>query len=364
MAKKVLFVALILAGFAFFEAKVCFADAAALVEQAESYYKVRRYEKAKQVYESILNQYDGTDYAFTAQKGLTILYIASKKQPEAEAAFQELIASFFNHGHIVYAVHDIANQYREFEQHEEADRLYQYVVANWPDSKQAMWSQMRVVMSNITGGNDTKAKAALDKLTADFSKDSRLPTPLYWIAITYEDDRGKYEEANDVYRHIIQNWPDEPRAREAQLRLKIPKKQIVAHLEAGNDSEVLSAVDKLITDFGTHPDLPSVISHEIAERYYKQAFELESQNHTDQSRDYFRNAIGVWGKVMEKFPESTVVPTACYFSALCYHQLGEHEKAHSCCKRIVDKWPDCKWARWARVMVEHRARDLHMPEGR
>jgi len=110
------------------------ADAASELEQAEAYVKEGNYQQAEQLYQHIVTSYPGTEYAFQAQKGLTILYIVTDQQPQAEAAFQQLANSAVNED-IAAAIKDvqtiIAACRNTRKNVTNITRLWQYVADNW-----------------------------------------------------------------------------------------------------------------------------------------------------------------------------------------------------------------------------------------
>jgi len=71
MVKKLLLILLVLSGLMFSQiAEQCFADASAQLQQARWYRKSGYYEPAREIYQSIVQNYPGTDYALQAQGGL------------------------------------------------------------------------------------------------------------------------------------------------------------------------------------------------------------------------------------------------------------------------------------------------------
>ncbi len=98
MNKKALFAALILVvfGLLFFgTAGVCFADVSAQLKQAETHRNDGNYAEAKAIYQSILTNYPGTDFAFSAQENLAILYIFWDKPAQAASIFCDNALRFY-----------------------------------------------------------------------------------------------------------------------------------------------------------------------------------------------------------------------------------------------------------------------------
>jgi len=203
MVKKILLIFSVLFGLLFLVIPgECLADASAQLKQADAYKKNKQYEQAKAIYQQIITDYPGTDYACTAQKNLTLVYIAIKKWPQADAAFQQLVANYSSHKDIAQAVNNIAYRYRKLQKYEKANQLYQYVLNNWPQAEHALWSQVGLATLNVKLGNDAAAEAAIDKLLTDFSGHESIAEAVYQVADKYRKLK-KHEEARNLYQHTI-----------------------------------------------------------------------------------------------------------------------------------------------------------------
>jgi len=397
-------------------------DAAAQLEQAQTYQNNGQYDQAEAIYKQIVTDYPGTDYAFEAQKNLTILYITWDKEAQAESAYQELVANFseneglaravyniadcyrsfrryersnqlyqyvaenwpegeyaiwpqmslallnISRGNMVaaeaaieklltdfsgnndigMAVYNIASCYREVGKNEEANRLYQYVVENRPDDEYAVWSQMVVAMSNISLGKDEAAQAAIDKLLADFNDREYIAQAVYNVAQQYIRS-GKYEKSKQLYQYVIENWPQDKYARESQMWLA--GLRALSLIESGDDPNAQAAIDKLVADFAGHRELPEAISR-IEEAYYIRILSAEQYS----SEDYIY-PVKLWEKVVERFPDFFHNdPDLYYFIGDCYRQLGEYEKAIQCYDIVAANWTQNGYAVLSNVVVP-RAED-------
>jgi TolA-binding protein len=74
-------------------------------------------------------------------------------------------------------------------------------------------AELKQVKSNIVylieQGNYDQAQEQTQKVLFEFSENPALPATLYEIAHEYQR-ATKYEQVNDLYQHIIQNYPDSP----------------------------------------------------------------------------------------------------------------------------------------------------------
>ena len=98
-------------------------------------------------------------------------------------------------------------------------------------------------------------------------------------------------------------------------------------------------------DFSEHPHLLEAI-FVIGEQYYNKARLMENEGLTTEAADYYRKTISIWERVIQQLPASAAyTPRFYYISAVIYSQeLGEHNKEIEYYHRIVNNWPDYKYA--------------------
>lgn len=213
MFKIVSCITLVLLGLVFSQmTEKCFADAAAQLEQAESYEESGDYQQAELIYQNIITNYPGTDYALRARRDLTTLYIQWDRQSQAETAYEQFLAEFFDHNDIAEAIHGIADRYAQLEKYQKARELHQYVIENWPKTEAAMWSRAGLAICNIALDDDPNAQADVDWLIADFNDHPDLPEAVFVIGEQYYNEafrcenEGLDEQAEDSFRKTIAIW--------------------------------------------------------------------------------------------------------------------------------------------------------------
>jgi len=114
----------------------CFAST---IEEADGHRAEKEYSQAEAIYKAIVQDYPGTDKAFTAQRKLIILYMAWGKETEAEAAYEQLVSEFGGREDLAgVLVGEIAGAFRVAEKYESAKKVYEYVVSRWPTDKLAL----------------------------------------------------------------------------------------------------------------------------------------------------------------------------------------------------------------------------------
>lgn len=324
------------------------------------------YDAATRIYQQIMQQHSDSSYASKAQLDIpriTVLsLIRSEDNSGAQAMTEQLTADFSGHSGLPSMLYNIAIDYEDSGKYEEAESIYKRIIVDFPDtadSKHALGSQKHLVFLYTVTNRTDEAKKALDDLIKDFSWHPRLTSTLYDTALRYEKLQG-YEQAKSIYQQITQRHPDtlqttelSPTAfRAGRAWLDVPKCQIHLLVEAGEHSDVLTAIDNLIADFPAHPYLPSVVSR-IAEQYQRKASQLAGEGSTAQSKDYLQKAAMIWEIVINRLPDSTIhseisgrlreyetaTPKAYSSAGDCYRKLNEYEKSNQYYQRIVNNYP-------------------------
>jgi tetratricopeptide (TPR) repeat protein len=157
-------------------------------------------------------------------------------------------------------LYDIAKRYDGLKKREEAKGVCRVILQNYPESPYASSAQIyilkRNIISLIESGDYIGAQTQLDTLIADFNDHPDTAETLYTVAQAYSPPR-KFKEAEDVYRRLLQLFPDSSYATEALFRS--PKLHIFYLIQTGKNSEAMSAIDKFTADFAGHPALPGII---------------------------------------------------------------------------------------------------------
>jgi len=237
--------------------------AQAVHDIAYQYRCANKQDKANQIDQYVVETWQGSDYAVLAQMDIAKSYVNLGEIEAAEVAFNKLLTNFSANALIARAVHDVAQQYRGTRKYEKANQLYQYVVDNWPKSEHALWAQADLIKSYLAEGDDSAAEAATETLLINFN-DNPLIARAIWDTGQHYRDLKKYENANQLYKHVVENWPKAEHAIWAQADL------IKSYLALGDDSNAETAVSKLIADFSWSEHIARAI-HDTAWEYRKLA---------------------------------------------------------------------------------------------
>jgi len=263
---------------------------AALYEIAVQYGKDRKYEKAKSLYQRIIQQYPSSPYAIKSQMDIPktdiMELVVSKRDSAAKTAIEKFISDYSQSSYIAEALHDIAYQWRWSKNFEEAIKTYQYVVDHWPTNEYGMWSQMGVAKSNVEAGNYDAAKPALDKLVQNYAGHPGLAEALERIALQYRK-AGKFAEAKGLYQKIVQTDPNGVFG--GRGRVKISEMDVLSTIVYGNDAAAETAINSFIVNFAGDAAVPAALT-DIAWEYEKAG--------------KYQQAKNVYQKIIECYPDN------------------------------------------------------------
>jgi len=348
-------------------AGLCFANASEQLKQAETYKNVGNYEQAEHIYQQIVTDFPGTDEALEAQKKLTLIYIATDSQQQADAALEQLVTGFSEHRGISHAVWQIAKGYEQPNKYAKALELHQYNVQNFSHDKHAMWSQVEVVYLNIKSGENTAADTAFEKLLTLFSSQPTLPKEIHQIAMKY-NRLEKRDKALELHQYNAEHSSkDNMYAMWSQVEI------IKSHIHNANDAAADATCDNLISEFSNQPTLPKEV-YQIADLYGKagkntraaplyqyvvnnwpnsEQAVLAQTNlaiyYVDKNDDL--NAQVAVDKLITDFSQNPQIARAIHDVAQRYHLLGKHEKAGQLDQYNVDNFSGDKYAMWSQVEI-------------
>ncbi|MHC4086381.1 MAG: tetratricopeptide repeat protein [Planctomycetota bacterium] len=280
MSNKTLLITSVLFCFLLSAAAIpCLADVTEQFKQANDYKRAKQYEQAESIYQQIVIDFPGSSDALEAQKQLTILYIKQDSQPQAEAAFQKLLADFYMHDGIARAVNKVADHYGWSGKYEKAKQLYQYVLDSWPQADYAVWSQKSLAASNMRLGDDPNAAAAIEKLLTNFAQHKQIANAVNMLAEECSTLK-RYDKARILYRYVAENCPDNELAIWAQQGVAI------LNIKLGDAAAARDAVEKLLTDFSEHNNIAKAVN-KVADHY-------RSSKKYEKARRLYQHVVDNW----------------------------------------------------------------------
>ena len=240
---------------------------------ADAYREIANFQKARQCYQYIADQWPDADHAAEAQAGVVRASILMRDKIGAQAAMNKLLSSFASSTHVAKAVDNVADEYRKAGQYENARQWHKYVVDHWPQDEHAIEAQKGVVISNIILGDQTAAQAAADKLLSDFSSNTeKIAAAIDNVADAYEDE-DNYNKAFEYYEMVLDRWPNSKRTIGTFITLAKLKMKI------GDDAGALVVLQRLETAFPK--------SKEVREEFGDVAGEYEDDFEYDAAKSIY-----------------------------------------------------------------------------
>jgi tetratricopeptide (TPR) repeat protein len=367
MSTKTLLISSVLSGILLFMAAgVCFGDTSELLVQAETYREQGQYEQAEAIYLQIVTELPGTDYAFQAQKKLTLIYISTDRQQQADASSGQLFTDFYEHPGISQAVWQIAKGYEQTKKYDKALELHQYNVQQFRPDRYAMWSQTEIIYLNINRGENAAADTAFERLIALFSSQTTLPKEIYQIAMKY-NSLERYEKGLELYQYNVGHCSkDNIYTMWSQVEI------VKSHIH--NDNAAADAgCETLLSVFSEQPTLSKEV-YQIADLYSKAGKNTKAGRlyqhvvdkwpkseqavpaqmnlaiyYVDQGDDL--NAQAATDKLITSFSENSQITKSIHEVAQHYRLSGKHEKAKQLYQYNVDNFSGDMYTMWSQVEI-------------
>ena len=187
-------------------------------------------------------------------------------------------------------LYDISKRYDGLNKLEEAKGVCQLILQHYSDSLSASGAQIyiskRDIISFIESKNFDQTKVELDKLISTSNDHPDLPEALFTIAVSYGWAK-KYEEAENIYKRIIQQSPDSSYAEQARFRA--PSSHISSLILSGDYTEAQTSIDKFVGDFPINPSTAGAVY------WFGKEFEALMR---------YKEAKSVFQKVITSFPDN------------------------------------------------------------
>ncbi|MFQ6035174.1 MAG: tetratricopeptide repeat protein [Sedimentisphaerales bacterium] len=338
---------------------------AAVRSIADSYRESGRYQKARQLYQFIMDRWPEDEGTIHAYKGLAMSNVGLGDDPRTTAAIKKLLADFSGHKGLPVAVRRIADSYHETRRYEEAKELYQFVLDRWPEDAGAIHARKGVVISNVGLGDQPAAQAALDKLIADFTGHVDLPLAVWRVAEVYYNQafrhenegldnkaKGYFAKVISLGQAILQRWPASVSAAEIYLI------SAECYRRLGQYAKAIEYFQKVVDDW---PDykyacnaqciigecyeklrnsgaLPQSEANPLIEQAYQAVIEkypdcsLAGHAHLKLSQLSFEmgqlvDAVKYYELFLENYPQDTRYSQTLYHLARTYEKMGELDRA-------------------------------------
>jgi outer membrane protein assembly factor BamD (BamD/ComL family) len=309
--------------------------------------------KAAQTYQQLVNLFPNCPYyedARIAAAKADVLYLI-ETGADAQPAIEKLMADFAQHPGLAGALYETAERYERKKNFDKAVEIYRLAGEKGAGTAYAdnapLDIQKVAVLKAVESGQD--ASKMIEKFQSDFAGHPALPAAMYRIAERYERAKNGVcdAKARDIYRQIAEDYSDSPLGGKAKLNAA--KMNILKAIMAGSD--VQADIDRLISDFGEHPDLPMAL-YTITVRY------LEPKKF-DKARD-------VYGIIASRFPQSSYATMAALkgpeSNILYLIESGNMEQAQTELDRLISNFSGDPHLVEALYHIAERYQDCPKPD--
>lgn len=149
-----------------------------------------------------------------------------------------------------------------------------------------------------------------------------------------------YTPAKDIYKLVIERFPDSKDAANAQI--DIPKVDIFILVNSDKSiDEVQAAIGNLIKNFKSNSYLATAIS-QIASLYFDKAHQpgFTGKEIDAKAKDFYAKSIAVRERIIQELSVSNETKNAYFSSAITFEYLENFEKAAEYYQKIINDWPD------------------------
>ncbi|MBN2456149.1 MAG: tetratricopeptide repeat protein [Sedimentisphaerales bacterium] len=308
-----------------------------------------KYEMAKETYQKITQKRPGSLFAGRARLDITrikiLALIDEGLYSEAEEATKTLKSDFAGHTYLPWALYTIGNRYEVTKAYQQAQGVYQDIIKSHPDSLNATRAQAGLsrigAYQPIEEEEPVTPGEVIDTLVAGAAESGDIPASIYAAAGRYEQ-KGKYQQAEDVYQQIAKDYPESPYGNKS--RLDSPRMFIFTYIDAEDYAAAQAATSQLIADFNDNSYLPTA-ELLIAEHYYVKGL--------------FDKALTMLQTVINDPVCPIARPMAYICAGKCYYKLADYEKSTQYYERIVAEYPGHYLAWQVMYLIVQNYQDMY-----
>jgi len=277
---------------------------------AEEYEDLGKHARTEEICYQVISGWPGSKKAVGAQTKIAKMAINQQEFDKARTAVDNLLMlpEYCRSEWIMGAVMDITWSYRRANKPEECERIYNYIVSNWPEPDYTGSTQQAAkAIANIGLGRNAQGDALLDDLIADHKNESELARTVFQIGEQYYYTAFELQHKGDIegYRYYLQ--------RAQQVWAKI-----TAELEGWRSS------------VGGHIYYYNAVCYRRLADYYK--------------------AVEYNQKLLEYYPDYIYNWSAHYLMGLSYERMAQTglvskeeatDLAEDAYKKVVETYPGC-----------------------
>ncbi len=332
---------------------------------AWSFRERKKYAKARQFYQYVVDTWPNGPRAVFSQRGLVLTNLELGETDAASAALDELLSDYGQDPDFVECVAPVAQTYRKKKQFDIAIRIHEFIADNRPDDPKAIWSQRAVVDINVTGvKDDAAAEAAYETLLERFGEHEKIAKAVGEVAWAYRRQK-RYADSLRIYREVWANWPDSDSA-------LIARQGIVLSLIGVADAEGAGAeAAGLLADYKDDEGV-AVVARKLADEFCKKKlyqsaigiYEFLADNRADDPKAIWlqlkrfnialvklkddAQADAAYETLLERFGAHDEIAKVVGQAAWAYRRQKRYADSLRIYRQVLANWPDSDSALVAR----------------
>jgi tetratricopeptide (TPR) repeat protein len=271
----------------------------ALQQIAGTYQDAGQADRAIAISDYVLKNWPKESFAVWAEMSMAISQVDKGNTADAEATTSQMIADYADNNDLPVALCVVADTYSWRKKFDKAEKLYGVITDKFPNSAVAAKARLAVVGVNalafIEDKDYSRAKGQVDSMIADFNNQSDLSPMLFRIGQEFSWQH-RYAEAKDVFDYAADKSSDTSLSQQAKLWSA--RSNVCSLISKATDTEVVAAIDKLMSDFAGDAGL--------AEAVYWISKEYEWKKGTvDDRTGWYDAPNSVYQRLMQQFSSSS-----------------------------------------------------------
>ena len=238
-------------------------------------------------------------------KSQIISLVETGKLDDANAAVDKLIADYNDNARLASTLVGTAGQYAWDRKYDSARRLYGAVIENHPNNPFTTKARLGLarlnVLTLIEEKNYLLAQQQIESMAVDFNSEPELPVALFHIGKEFTWQH-RYTEATDAFDHAANKSSDTSLSQQAKLwsaRANVCSligKAASTGSGQATDTEVVAAIDKMMSDFAGDAGLAEAV-YWISKEYEWKKGTVEIEERTG----WYDTPNSVYQKIMQEF---------------------------------------------------------------
>jgi tetratricopeptide (TPR) repeat protein len=284
---------------------------------ARQYQILGKYSQARSLYKRVVENWPDDKEAVHSYMGLILANIGMEDDKAAGEAVGAFLNGFSLRKDITKWIIWMASESRcEMKKYDQARKLYQIILDQWPDNKRAMWAQRGIVCIDIGCENYKAAEASITKLFTDISNHEELSEDIEQLIGNFRFTE-KLNQAHELY-FAHRTWSDEYASHISQVENFL----VELCFQLGDKNTVQAAIAYLLT-----VDFMKFIDGHIL----RMARKCDRLNQHDGACQLYQKVINTWPR--NKYALSSLLDLA-----ILHSRLGDNASSEESIVKLVSDY--------------------------